>query len=108
VETTGTLRVPVDTRVNIEVTSRDVSHNFGIPGLKVKTDALPGYTTDTWFEASQTWNYTANCYELCGQGHSYMEATVVVMEQDEYEDWYGSQQNQTSTQNSSAVAAGGA
>lgn len=108
VETTGTMRVPAGTRINIEVTSRDVFHNFGIPGLKVKSDAIPGETTETWFEATQTGNYTAHCYELCGQGHSYMDATIVVMEQDEFEDWYASQQNQTSTQNSSAVAAGGA
>jgi len=105
VETSGVLRVPVETRVNLEVTSRDVFHNFGIPELKVKSDAIPGEETNTWFEASQTGNYTANCYELCGQGHSYMDATIVVMDKESYEEWYANQQNQT--ENSSAVAAGG-
>ena len=107
VETNGVLRVPADTRINLEVTSRDVFHNFGIPALKVKSDAIPGETTETWFEASQTGEYEAHCYELCGQGHSYMDATIVVMEEEKFEDWYANQQNGTATENSSAVAAGG-
>ncbi len=111
VNTTNTLRVPVDTQVNLRVTSADVFHNFGIPELRVKSDAIPGETTDTWFEASDTGNYTAHCYELCGQGHSYMDAQVVVMDQDEYQDWYQSQntsQNASATNESAAhVAAAG-
>lgn len=86
--TTETLRVPVDQPVRLEVTSRDVFHNFGIPAMKVKSDAIPGQETETWFVAERTGNYTAKCYELCGAGHSYMTAPVVVMEPDAYEAWY--------------------
>jgi len=109
VNTTNTLRVPVDTQVNLYVTSSDVFHNFGIPELRVKTDAIPGETTDTWFEASETDTYEAHCYELCGQGHSYMDAEVIVMPQDEYQDWYDSQTENASASNESAasVAAAG-
>jgi cytochrome c oxidase subunit 2 len=84
----GVMRVPVDQAVRLNLTSDDVFHNFGAPGLKVKSDAIPGQTTETWFIANETGNYTAQCYELCGQGHSYMTATIVVMEQEEYEQWY--------------------
>jgi len=86
--TATTLRVPVDTVVNVSVTSRDVFHNFGIPELRIKTDAIPGQTNDAWFVAEETGTYTANCYELCGQGHSYMQTDVVVMSQSAYQDWY--------------------
>ncbi|MDS0298966.1 cytochrome c oxidase subunit II [Halogeometricum sp. S1BR25-6] len=85
-----TLRVPRNESVRLVVTSDDVFHNFGIPALRVKTDAIPGQETDTWFRAEETGNYTAQCYELCGSGHSFMTATVVVMEPDEYESWYES------------------
>jgi cytochrome c oxidase subunit 2 len=102
--TDGTLRVPEDTRVNLRVTSRDVWHNFGVPGLKVKSDAIPGEYTETWFiapEAGQT--YQANCYELCGQGHSYMVADVQVMTDGNFDSWYqGAQQNYTAEQNNSS------
>jgi cytochrome c oxidase subunit 2 len=84
----GVLRVPADRGVRLRVTSSDVFHNFGIPELKAKTDAIPGQTSETWFEAEETGTYRANCYELCGAGHSYMTAQVVVMEPDEYREWY--------------------
>ena len=86
--TDGVLRVPADQGVRLRITSADVFHNFGIPELKVKSDAIPGQTSETWFIAEETGTYTANCYELCGAGHSYMTADVVVMEPDEYRAWY--------------------
>lgn len=85
---TGTLRLPAETAVKIEVTSRDVFHNFGIPELRVKSDAIPGQTTETWFVTDEPAEYDAVCYELCGSGHSFMQTNVVVMEQDAYEAWY--------------------
>ena len=85
---TSTLRVPTDAVVNLTVTSEDVFHNFGIPEMRVKSDAIPGQTTNTWFVAEETGTYTAACYEICGEGHSGMDAEVVVMEPDEFEEWY--------------------
>jgi cytochrome c oxidase subunit 2 len=87
--TTNELRVPEGRRVELTVTSEDVFHNFGVPGLRAKTDAIPGQTTETWFVAPRTGEYTAHCYELCGVGHSDMKATVVVMEPEAFEEWYG-------------------
>ncbi|MFB6080733.1 MAG: cytochrome c oxidase subunit II [Haloferacaceae archaeon] len=84
----GVLRVPKDRAVRLTVTSDDVFHDFGVSGLKVKTDAIPGQTTQTWFLAEETGTYTARCYELCGAGHSYMTADVRVMEPDAYREWY--------------------
>lgn len=92
--TSNELRVPRDALIKFRVTSADVFHNFGIPALKVKTDAMPGQTTTTWLVADQTGTYVARCYELCGQGHSYMTAQVIVMEPAAFEQWYA---NQTST-----------
>lgn len=89
-ESTSTLRVPRGRMVALNVTSADVMHNIGVPELRVKADAIPGQTTDAWFVAEETGQYTAHCYELCGRGHSAMTATVVVMEPDAYRDWYAS------------------
>ena len=101
--TTGTLRVPEGETVRLVVTSRDVFHNFGIPAFRVKTDAIPGQTTDAWFVADEAGTYRANCYELCGTGHSFMSADVVVMEPGAYDAWYG-----TTTGSSNGGAAGNA
>jgi len=85
---TDTLYIPEDRTVQIRVTSADVWHNYGIPEFRVKSDSIPGQWTDTWFIADEPGEYTAKCYELCGSGHSYMEGTVVVMTQAEFQDWY--------------------
>jgi len=90
VQTTGTLRVPKGEVVRLDVTSGDVWHNFGVPELRIKADAIPGDHAQTWFIADETGTYTAKCYELCGSGHSQMTAEVVVMEEDEFNDWYES------------------
>lgn len=89
------LRVPADRTVRLAVTSTDVFHNFGVPALRVKSDAIPGQTTDTWFRADQQGTYQANCYELCGAGHSFMHAQVVVMDPDDFDEWYASTATET-------------
>lgn len=86
--TEGTLRVPAGETVQLRVKSDDVFHAFGVPELRVKTDAIPGQTTETWFVAEETGTYEARCYELCGGAHSYMTADVVVMEQQSFDEWY--------------------
>lgn len=91
--TNGQLRVPEDRLVTLNVTSRDVFHNFGVPELRVKTDAIPGQTTEAWFVADETGRHQAQCYELCGVGHSYMTAEVVVMEEAAFEEWYANTTN---------------
>lgn len=87
-ENVSTLRVPRGQMIMLRVTSKDVFHNFGIPSQGLKADAIPGQTTSAWFAADETGTYAAHCYELCGAGHSRMDAEVIVMEPDEYRDWY--------------------
>jgi cytochrome c oxidase subunit 2 len=110
-ESRGTLRVPEDRRIELQVTSEDVWHNFGIPAQRIKNDAIPGQTTEAWFIAEQTGTYQAACYELCGAGHSNMNADVIVMEQSEYQEWYGNTTTPTPTPTATpeeeAAAAGG-
>ncbi len=83
-----TLYIPEDRPIRLKVTAADVWHNYGISEFRVKTDAIPGQTTTAWFVADETGTYEAVCYELCGSGHSAMRGDVVVMEQEEFEEWY--------------------
>ncbi|MFC7226168.1 cytochrome c oxidase subunit II [Salinirubellus salinus] len=106
----GTLRVPEDRAIRLNVTSDDVFHNFGAPALRVKTDAIPGQRTTTWFIGEDPGTYQAKCYELCGVGHSSMNADIVVMEPAEYEEWYastGGETNDTANESASLVGARG-
>ncbi|WP_128478677.1 cytochrome c oxidase subunit II [Halorussus pelagicus] len=105
--TSSTLRVPEGETVHLRATSEDVFHTFGVPELRVKTDAIPGQTTETWFVANETGTYEARCFELCGAGHSYMTAEIVVMDSAEYRSWYEnvSSPESASSPNSSALVA---
>jgi cytochrome c oxidase subunit 2 len=82
------LRLPADQVVLLEVTASDVFHNFGIPEYRLKADAIPGQVTPKWMTTDRTGTFAAHCYELCGSGHSGMDAEVIVMEQADFNDWY--------------------
>lgn len=84
------LYVPVNRTIILNVSSRDVFHSLGIPDMKVKTDAIPGRWNTLWFVSPNTGNYTIRCYELCGVGHTFMTAKLVVMSQADFDNWYRS------------------
>ncbi|WP_293032221.1 cytochrome c oxidase subunit II [Natronococcus sp.] len=87
-ETVNTMTVPEDTPVWISVTGGDVWHAFGISDLRVKADAIPGETDETWFMAEEAGDtHTIECFELCGDGHSAMDGTLEVVEEEEFEEF---------------------
>ncbi|RQG91367.1 cytochrome c oxidase subunit II [Natrarchaeobius halalkaliphilus] len=83
--------IPADTPIWIEVTSTDVWHTFGISDLRVKADAIPGETEQTWFMADEPGDYLLECFELCGAGHSGMTSDVTVMAEDDFDQWLDDQ-----------------
>lgn len=93
--TTNTLRVPEDRAVRLAITSGDVFHSFAIPEYELKADAIPGQTIDTWFRPNKTGTYKAQCFELCGSGHSVMDSDVIVMKPNEFDQWYAQTESET-------------
>ncbi|WP_211290229.1 cytochrome c oxidase subunit II [Natrinema ejinorense] len=109
IESTGTLRVPADERIWIQVTSGDVWHAFGISEQRVKADAIPGEYDETWFEAEEPGQYEIECFELCGEYHTSMVGTLEVMEPEKYDQWMDDQLTMSFTmedQNESPVTDG--
>jgi len=83
------LYVPVDTAIIVNLNALDVLHSFYIPAFRIKEDMVPGLPNNrTWFQATKTGTFTIFCSEYCGLQHSYMISEVVVMEQDEFWEWY--------------------
>lgn len=82
------LTVPAGRTIVLNITSRDVFHTFGIPGLAVKMDAIPGRVTQLWFMVPQPGVYTIRCYELCGAGHAFMIGHLIVLNQTAWNNWY--------------------
>ena len=93
VTTTGTLVLPVDQEVRLNVTSKDWLHSFHVPGLGLKQDAFPGKANYLMTEPTKTGDHQLYCAEFCGAGHSAMLGTVEVKSQAEYQDWLDEQSN---------------
>jgi cytochrome c oxidase subunit II len=85
--TTGELHVPVDRPVIIELSSKDVIHNFALPHMRMAQDAIPGQIIPMWFKPIKTGSYEVICGQLCGLGHYSMKGMLVVDNPPEYEAW---------------------
>ena len=109
------IHVPVNNVVSLKITALDVLHNFYIPHMDVKMDAVPGMPTSFKFtplvttadkrielssntdwqvtkegEEQPRWknfNYEIACAELCGSGHSSMKYTLIIDTPEDYENW---------------------
>lgn len=81
------LRFPLDERVLVRLTSKDVIHSFFIPEFRVKQDAVPGLAIPVWFTPTRAGDYELACAQLCGVGHAIMRADVKVQPRAELEDW---------------------
>lgn len=81
------VHVPVDRPVIIELTSKDVIHNFCLPHMRIAQDAIPGQVIPMWFKPIKTGSYEVVCGQLCGLGHYSMKGMLVVDKQSDYEAW---------------------
>jgi cytochrome c oxidase subunit 2 len=85
------LHVPIDTPVQLIMTSEDVIHSFFVPAFRMKKDVLPGRYTETWFRATKLGVFHLFCAEYCGSEHSRMIGRIVVVDKDAYARWLAAQ-----------------
>ena len=78
------LHLPVNRPVVIQLSSKDVIHSFGVPAMRVKTDATPGLLSPVWFTPTLAGHFDIACSQLCGLGHFRMKGTITVESETEY------------------------
>ena len=89
VSTVGYVVLPSDTVVEFKVTSIDVFHTFGAREFKNKIDALPGILNSMWVKTPpEPTVFKAYCYELCGVGHSFMVADIIIVDKEQFFEAY--------------------
>lgn len=81
------LFIPVNKKVEIRLSSKDVIHSFYLPNIRNKVDAMPGRISRIWFEATTTGSYDIACAEMCGTHHYLMKAKLIVLDQDTFAQW---------------------
>ena len=80
-----TLYLPVNTSVEIELTSRDVVHSFWVIDFLYKKDTFPGKTNFMYVTPQREGTYKGKCAELCGEYHSMMLFNVKVVSRAEFD-----------------------
>jgi cytochrome c oxidase subunit 2 len=90
---TTRLYLPEGRSVKFEVHSKDVLHDFWIPAMRMKIDAVPGITTHFRVTPDKVGSYPIVCAELCGLGHAFMRQTAYVMPEAKFNDWLQKQIN---------------
>jgi cytochrome c oxidase subunit II len=80
-----TMFAPANTTVVLVIQATDVIHSWWVPSLGGKVDAVPGYTTYTWFKSPHNALYHGQCAQLCGRNHNAMVARVNVMDPAAYQ-----------------------
>jgi cytochrome c oxidase subunit II len=80
-----TLYLPVDERVQFDLTARDVIHSFWIPAFLYKMDVIPGVTNHFQVIPRRIGLYQGKCAELCGEHHSEMLFAVKVVSRADYD-----------------------
>jgi cytochrome c oxidase subunit 2 len=94
-----TMVVPVNTTIVLDIQAADVIHSWWIPSFGGKVDAVPGYTTYTWFKALHTGTYRGQCAQLCGRNHAAMINFVHVVTPQQYQAWIQQQNKLIVAQN---------
>ncbi len=81
--------LPVDTNIQVLVTADDVIHNWAIPSLGMKIDAVPGRVNERWVRITKEGTYYGMCSELCGVNHGFMPIQVQAISKEAFEEWVG-------------------
>jgi len=87
ITTQNIIAVPVNRPVRVMLRTKDVTHSFFVPVLRVKQDMVPGLMIPVHFTATQTGEYEVACAELCGMQHYKMRARLLVMSEADFENW---------------------
>jgi cytochrome c oxidase subunit II len=98
----GEVHVPVDRAVIVQVSSKDVIHNFCVTDMRIAQDAIPGQVIPMWFRPIKTGTYEIVCGQLCGLGHYAMKGTLVVDTPTDYQAWLKERAELAGTQSAPA------
>lgn len=84
---TAEMAIPVNREIRLLMHSKDVSHSFYVPALRIHQDFVPGLDLQLHFTATKVGRYEIVCSQLCGLGHYNMRAYLSVLSQQDFDDW---------------------
>jgi cytochrome c oxidase subunit 2 len=83
----STLVLPVGREVDLRLRSLDVIHGFFVPGMRLKQNTVPGLVLHIHFTPVALGTYPILCSQVCGLGHSRMQARLLVVSPADFNAW---------------------
>jgi cytochrome c oxidase subunit II len=81
------IHIPASRRLRARIESADVIHDFWVPDLARKMDAVPGRWSYIWLEADTPGTYAGTCSEFCGAQHAWMRFRVIAEPEKSFDAW---------------------
>jgi len=86
-EVDNRLVVPSETHIRFIVTGTDVIHDFAVPSLGLKIDAVPGRLNQTSALIDREGVFYGQCSEICGVWHGFMPIAVEAVKIYDFFSW---------------------
>lgn len=84
---TGAIAMPIEIRLQILASSKDVIHSWAIPSAGIKIDCVPGYSSHKVMIFLVSGIFWGQCMEICGRYHHWMPIIVYFMKRDLFFLW---------------------
>ena len=85
--TANEIHIPVGKKLLVQIEAADVIHDFWVPQLARKIDAVPGHPVTIWMQADAPGEYQGACAEYCGAQHAWMRIVVIADSPTDFEAW---------------------
>jgi cytochrome c oxidase subunit 2 len=91
VVTANELHIPTGQSIELTLTSDDVIHDFWVPELGRKMDAVPAHPNKLVIQADRPGVYLGTCAEYCGAEHAWMRIRVYAQKPSDFQTWLAGQ-----------------
>ncbi|MEJ2076863.1 MAG: cytochrome c oxidase subunit II [Acidobacteriota bacterium] len=106
--TANEIHLPVGRDLLFQVRSADVIHDFWVPALGQKVDAIPNHPNYAWYDVDKPGTYLGTCAEFCGAEHAWMRIRVIAQPVPAFGFWVEEQLLDARPPTGSAAKAGAA
>jgi cytochrome c oxidase subunit II len=104
--TANEMHIPAGQKVELNLTSVDVIHNFWPPELAGKVYAIPGRHNHMVVEADHPGIFYGQCAEYCGTSHANMRLQIISDSAQDFQNWLQGQQQGPAQSTETAAQAG--
>jgi cytochrome c oxidase subunit 2 len=85
------IHIPAGRRLLAQIESADVIHDFWVPQLARKMDAVPGRIGYIWLRSDVPGTFAGACSEFCGKQHAGMRFDVIAEPEADFAAWVARQ-----------------